>query len=139
MCFVSVRYCLFEDLSYSLVSLKVRLLMFSYSCALHIEELESVTVMTACPVKDAFHLRAHNEFGVLLFNQINISVTILISLEFMVDDSLLYSLFIHVYGTLRLIHPCSTGPKGCGFKTRPRRWIFNCDKNPQHTFLSDGK
>jgi hypothetical protein len=28
---------------------------------------------------------------------------------------------------------------GCGFKTRPRRWIFKVDKNPQHTFLSDGK
>jgi hypothetical protein len=33
----------------------------------------------------------------------------------------------------------TTGPKGCGFKTRPRRWIFKGDKNPQHTFLSDGK
>jgi hypothetical protein len=30
-------------------------------------------------------------------------------------------------------------PKGCGFKTRPRRCIFKGDKNPQHTFLSDGK
>jgi hypothetical protein len=30
-------------------------------------------------------------------------------------------------------------PKGCGFKTRRRRWIFKVDKNPQHTFLSDGK
>jgi hypothetical protein len=33
----------------------------------------------------------------------------------------------------------ATGPKGCVFKTRPRRWIFKGDKNPQHTFLSDGK
>jgi hypothetical protein len=33
----------------------------------------------------------------------------------------------------------ATGPKGCWFKTRPRRWIFKVDKNPQHTFLSDGK
>jgi hypothetical protein len=33
----------------------------------------------------------------------------------------------------------ATGPKGFGFKTRPRRWIFKDDKNPQHTFLSDGK
>jgi hypothetical protein len=32
-----------------------------------------------------------------------------------------------------------TGPKGCGLKTWPRRWIFMGDKNPQHTFLSDGK
>jgi hypothetical protein len=33
----------------------------------------------------------------------------------------------------------ATGPKGFGFKTRPRRWIFKDDKNPQHTFLSYGK
>jgi hypothetical protein len=33
----------------------------------------------------------------------------------------------------------ATGPKGYGFKTRTRRWIFKGDKNPQHTFLSDGK
>jgi hypothetical protein len=33
----------------------------------------------------------------------------------------------------------ATGPKDCGFKTRPRRWIFKGNKNPQHTFLSDGK
>jgi hypothetical protein len=33
----------------------------------------------------------------------------------------------------------ATGPKVCGFKTRLRRWIFKGDKNPQHTFLSDGK
>jgi hypothetical protein len=33
----------------------------------------------------------------------------------------------------------ATGPKGCGFKTSPRRWIFKGDINPQHTFLSDGK
>jgi hypothetical protein len=31
------------------------------------------------------------------------------------------------------------GPKGLGFKTRPRRWIFKGDKNPQHIFLTDGK
>jgi hypothetical protein len=33
----------------------------------------------------------------------------------------------------------ATGPKGCGFITRPRRWIFKGDKDPQHTFLLDGK
>jgi hypothetical protein len=33
----------------------------------------------------------------------------------------------------------TTGLKGCGFKTWPRLWIFKGDKNPQHTFLSDGK
>jgi hypothetical protein len=33
----------------------------------------------------------------------------------------------------------ATGSKGCGFKIRPRRWIFKGDKNPQHTFLSGGK
>jgi hypothetical protein len=33
----------------------------------------------------------------------------------------------------------ATGPKRCGSKSRPRRWIFKGDKNPQHTFLSDGK
>jgi hypothetical protein len=32
----------------------------------------------------------------------------------------------------------ATRPKGYGFKTRPRRWIFKGDKNPQH-FLSDWK
>jgi hypothetical protein len=30
-------------------------------------------------------------------------------------------------------------PNGSGFKTRSRRWIFKGDKNPQHTFPSDGK
>jgi hypothetical protein len=38
-----------------------------------------------------------------------------------------------------LVSVLATGPKDCGFKTRPKRWIFNGDKNPQHTFLSDGK
>jgi hypothetical protein len=33
----------------------------------------------------------------------------------------------------------ATVPKGSGFKTRQRIWIFKVDKNPQHTFLSDGK
>jgi hypothetical protein len=33
----------------------------------------------------------------------------------------------------------ATGPKRCGFKTRPRLWIFKGDKIPQHTLLSDGK
>jgi hypothetical protein len=33
----------------------------------------------------------------------------------------------------------TSGPKGCGFKSRTRRWIFKGDKNPQHTFFSDGK
>jgi hypothetical protein len=38
-----------------------------------------------------------------------------------------------------LVSVLATGPKGCEFKTRPRRWIFKGDKNPQHTFLSDEK
>jgi hypothetical protein len=38
-----------------------------------------------------------------------------------------------------VISVLATGSKGCGFKTRPWRWIFKGDKNPQHTFLSDGK
>jgi hypothetical protein len=38
-----------------------------------------------------------------------------------------------------VISVLATGPKGCGFITRPRRWIFKGDKNPQHIFLSDGK
>jgi hypothetical protein len=56
-------------------------------------------------------------------------------------------------GLLRINHKCdvyshlggvvvsmlATGPKGCGFKTRPRRWMFKGDKNPQHTFQSDVK
>jgi hypothetical protein len=33
----------------------------------------------------------------------------------------------------------ATGPKGCVFKTRPRRWTSKGDNNPQHTFLSDVK
>jgi hypothetical protein len=33
----------------------------------------------------------------------------------------------------------ASGPKDCGFTTLLRRWIFKGDKNPQHTFLSDGK
>jgi hypothetical protein len=32
----------------------------------------------------------------------------------------------------------ATGPKGRGFKTLPIRWIFQGDKNPQHTFLRMG-
>jgi hypothetical protein len=38
-----------------------------------------------------------------------------------------------------VVRVLATGPKGYGFKTRPRRWIFKGVKNPQHTFLSDGK
>jgi hypothetical protein len=38
-----------------------------------------------------------------------------------------------------VVNVLAPGPKGCGFITRPRRWIFKDDKNPQHTFLSDGK
>jgi hypothetical protein len=41
--------------------------------------------------------------------------------------------------TIALVSVLATEPKGCGFKTLPRRWIFKGDKNPQHTFLSDGK
>jgi hypothetical protein len=33
----------------------------------------------------------------------------------------------------------AAGPKGCGFKTWPRQWIFKGDKNPRLTFFSDGK
>jgi hypothetical protein len=33
----------------------------------------------------------------------------------------------------------ATGPKGSEFKTRPRRWIFNGDKYPQHIFLRMGR
>jgi hypothetical protein len=45
--------------------------------------------------------------------------------------------FGHVGGVV--VSVLATGPRGCGFKTRPRRWVFKGDKNPQHTFLSDGK
>jgi hypothetical protein len=43
----------------------------------------------------------------------------------------------HVGGVV--VSVLATGPKGCGFKTRPRQWIYKGDKNPHHTFLSDGK
>jgi hypothetical protein len=33
----------------------------------------------------------------------------------------------------------ATGPKGCGFKHGQGDGSFKGDKNPQHTFLSDGK
>jgi hypothetical protein len=33
----------------------------------------------------------------------------------------------------------ATGPKGCGFKPGQVDGFFQSDKNPQHTFLSDGK
>jgi hypothetical protein len=33
----------------------------------------------------------------------------------------------------------SIGPKDCGFEPGKRDGIFKDDKNPQHTFLSDGK
>jgi hypothetical protein len=46
-------------------------------------------------------------------------------------------LFCHLGGVV--VSVLATGPNGCGFKTRPRRWIFKGDKNPQHTSLSDGK
>jgi hypothetical protein len=46
-------------------------------------------------------------------------------------------------GTCRLggvvVSVLATGPKVCGFKTQPRRRFFKGDKNPQHTFLSNGK
>jgi hypothetical protein len=49
----------------------------------------------------------------------------------------------HICQTSRLgvvvVSVLATVPKGCVFKTRPRRWIFKGDKNPQLTFLSDGK
>jgi hypothetical protein len=32
-----------------------------------------------------------------------------------------------------------TGPKGCGFERGQDDGLFKGDKNPQHTFLSDGK
>jgi hypothetical protein len=47
----------------------------------------------------------------------------------------------NIFGRLGgvVVSVLATGPKGCGFKTRARRWIFKGDKNPQHTFLSVGK
>jgi hypothetical protein len=33
----------------------------------------------------------------------------------------------------------ATGPKGCGFEPDQGNGFFKGDKNPQHTFLSDGK
>jgi hypothetical protein len=33
----------------------------------------------------------------------------------------------------------ATGPKGCRFKPGQGDGFFKGDKNPQHTFLSDGK
>jgi hypothetical protein len=44
-----------------------------------------------------------------------------------------------IEGVALVVSVLATGPKGCGFKTRLRRWIFKGDKNPQHNFLSDGK
>jgi hypothetical protein len=32
-----------------------------------------------------------------------------------------------------------TGPRGRGVRTRPTRWNFKSDKNPEHTFLSEWK
>jgi hypothetical protein len=49
-----------------------------------------------------------------------------------------YILSIRRLGS-EVVSVLATGPKGCGLKTRPKRWIFKGDKNPQHTFLSDGK
>jgi hypothetical protein len=48
---------------------------------------------------------------------------------------------VQKYGRLDgvVVSVLATGPEGFGLKTRPRRWIFKGDKNPQHTFLSDGK
>jgi hypothetical protein len=39
---------------------------------------------------------------------------------------------------LVVVSVLATGPKVAG-RTRSRRWIFKGDKNPQHTFFSDGK
>jgi hypothetical protein len=33
----------------------------------------------------------------------------------------------------------ATGPKACGFEPSQGEEFLRCDKNPQHTFLSDGK
>jgi hypothetical protein len=33
----------------------------------------------------------------------------------------------------------ATGPKDCGFEPSQADGFFKGDKNPQHTFLSDGK
>jgi hypothetical protein len=38
-----------------------------------------------------------------------------------------------------VISVLATGPKGCGFKNPAKAMDFKGDKNPQHTFLSDGK
>jgi hypothetical protein len=54
-----------------------------------------------------------------------------------------YSIFVKQIDLRRLggvvVSVLATGSKGCGLKTRLRRWNFEGDKNPQQTFLSDGK
>jgi hypothetical protein len=54
----------------------------------------------------------------------------------------IFSSVLSVFNDSRLgdvvVGVLATGPKCCWFKTRPRRWIFKGDKNPHHTFLSDG-
>jgi hypothetical protein len=52
--------------------------------------------------------------------------------------------FLNVFGSGHrrlggvVVSVLTTGSKGCRFKSRSRHWIFMGDKNPQHTFLSDG-
>jgi hypothetical protein len=56
----------------------------------------------------------------------------------MIVHSFMVQLYFWALGGV-VVSVLATGPKGCRFKTPPRRWVFKGDKNPQHTFLSDGK
>jgi hypothetical protein len=38
-----------------------------------------------------------------------------------------------------VVNVLATGPKGCGFEPSQRDGFFKGDKNPQHTFLLNGK
>jgi hypothetical protein len=83
---------------------------------------ESATPATKRPETYALD-RAATEVGIIFFQQI---------------------FYFRVKSTVRrlggvVVSVMVSGPKRCGFKTRPRRWIFKGDKYPQHTFLSDGK
>jgi hypothetical protein len=67
----------------------------------------------------------------------DIIIIIIIIITVLLGYIALFSLPCRLGGVV--VSVLATGPRGCGFKTQPRRWIFNSDKNPQHTFLSDGK
>jgi hypothetical protein len=49
-----------------------------------------------------------------------------------VEDELDATIFNLVASTVvaLVVSVLATGPKGCGLKTRPRRWIFKGNKNP---------